>query len=240
MYKESVIRLVSKEEYRNREKLLAQLEKEVERGCYSPRPIHGFLSTPKANSVARFVPVLSFQDVSVYFACVKTFDEKLASLAVEDTYGGWSLGGKRREFEEKQAKSTFDYDLDVSAPISAYNRWAWVENWQQFWKLLVAKFEYAPAGSYFAMFDIANFYDTIDLPRLERELRRHCPDQGLAIEVLFYLLSIWNKNLNQYARTTKGIPMDIVGDCSRVLANFYLTSFDHIMREKARDCGSHL
>lgn len=239
MYKESVIRLVSKEEYRNREKLLAQLEKEVERGCYSPRPIHSFLSTPKANGIARFVPVLSFQDVAVYFACVKTFDEKLASLAVENTYGGWSLGGKRREFEEKQARAMFDSDLDVSVPVSVYNRSAWVENWQQYWKLLAAKFEHAPTGSYFAMFDVANFYDTIDLPRLERELRRHCPDQGLAIEVLFYLLSTWNKNLNQYARTTKGIPMDIVGDCSRVLANFYLTPFDCVMREKSQGCGSH-
>jgi hypothetical protein len=123
------------------------------------------------------VPVLSFQDVAVYFACVKAFDEKLASLAVEDTYGGWSLGGKRREFEENQAKASFDSDLDVYVPVSVYNRSAWVENWQQYWKLLAAKFEYTPTGSYFVMFDVANFYDTIDLPRLERELRRHCPDR---------------------------------------------------------------
>jgi hypothetical protein len=44
MYKESVMRLVSKEEYQDREELLAQLEREVRSGRYSPRSIHGFLS----------------------------------------------------------------------------------------------------------------------------------------------------------------------------------------------------
>jgi hypothetical protein len=33
--------------------------------------------------------------------------------------------------------------------------------------------------------------------------------------------------------------MDIIGDCSRVLANFYLTPFDRVMREKSLGCGSH-
>lgn len=248
MLKKCVIRLGTGDDYRQRKELLAGIEQSLLAGAYSPEPIHGFLSTPKGSGVARFIPVLSFRDLAVYFGCVMAFDEKLASLAVDDTYGGFSLGGSRWHSEEEQAKESFTSalprdlscelgdcdlaDLALYMPVSAYNRWAWVDSWCQYWKLLAARFEHADEDAYFAMFDIANFYDTIDLPKLERLLRKHCPEASGAIEVLFYLLSIWNKSLNQYARTTKGIPMDIVGDCSRVLANFYLTPFDSVIRER--------
>lgn len=254
MLKKCVIRLGTSDDYRNRKELLAEIEQTLLAGAYSPEPIHGFLSTPKGSGVARFIPVLSFRDLAVYFGCVMAFDEKLASLAVDDTYGGFSLGGSRWHSEEEQAKESFTSalprdlscelgdcdlaDLALYMPVSAYNRWAWVDSWCQYWKLLAAKFEHADEDAYFAMFDIANFYDTIDLPKLERLLRKHCPEASGAIEVLFYLLSIWNKSLNQYARTTKGIPMDIVGDCSRVLANFYLTPFDSVIRDKCLERDS--
>lgn len=253
MFKKCVVRLGCGNDYHRREDLLAEIEAEVLDGAYSPSAIHGFLSCAKGQGVPRFVPVPAYRDLAVYFGCVRAFDETLADLAVEDTYGGWSLGGKRREFEEQQAKEMFDSAistplsqeeldelglgdiLDTSVPVSSYNRWAWVENWSQYWKLLAARFEHAPDDACFACFDIANFYDTIDLPRLERLIRACCSDGGLAIEVLFHYLRNWNRHLNQYAPTTKGIPMDIVGDCSRVLANFYLTPYDRAIREKAVD-----
>ncbi len=234
MFKKSVVRLGSAEEFRARSEILAHLVTELKTGAYSPRPVHGFLSAPKGNGVARFVPVLTYQDVCVYFGCVKAFDEKLSSLAVPDTFGGWSLGGKRRSREEDQAVDA----ISASMPVSAYNRWAWVANWQQFWKLLAARFEHLPDDSCFVMFDIANFYDTVDLPRLERMLRRECGDKHDAIQVLIYFLSNWNKRLNEYAQTSKGIPQDIFGDNSRALANFYLTPFDKRMRESSLRDGS--
>lgn len=234
MRKDSIIRLLTKDEASRRVQLLVALKKEVAGGAYSPRPIHGFLSAPKANGVPRFIPVLSWQDVAVYFGCIKAFDQRIAELAVEGTFGGWALGGKRRQIEEEQAAAM----MDASVPGSSYNRWAWVQNWQQFWKLTAATFEQSAADSHFAMFDIANFYDTIDLPRLERELRKFCPDQTGAIDVLMRLLKDWNKGLNQYAPATKGIPMDIVGDCSRLLANFYLTPFDRAIKEESESRNS--
>ena len=99
MFKQCVIRLGTNAAYKDRKKLLQDIEHEIMSGAYSPRPIHGFLSVPKGNGVARFVPVLTCYDFAVYFACVKAFDELLALTAVEDTFGGWTLAACQREPE---------------------------------------------------------------------------------------------------------------------------------------------
>src|SRR5882762_7927438 len=101
MFKKCLVRLGTAAEFSNRKKLLSDLEQELDAGSYVTRPVVGFLSAHKGSGVARFIPVLHYLDVAVYFACVKAFDEKLAALAVEDTFGGWSLGGKRREVERE-------------------------------------------------------------------------------------------------------------------------------------------
>jgi hypothetical protein len=55
MAKTSPVRLLSSEEYKRRRELSASLVHEVNQGSYSPRNIHGFLSAPKSNSVARLI-----------------------------------------------------------------------------------------------------------------------------------------------------------------------------------------
>lgn len=147
MFNKCVVRLGTREAYLKRREILRCLESDVAEGAYAPRPMHGYLSAPKGKGVARFIPVFSFQDFAVYFGCVRAFDERLAELAVQNTYGGWSLGGKRRDFEEERAKASIGaarsspsaqqlvddaFDLGVSVPISAYNRWDWLENWSQY------------------------------------------------------------------------------------------------------------
>lgn len=239
---QSPVPILSGEDYRNRKEIWSNIESEVNEGRYHTRPIHGFLSAPKSNGIPRFIPILSMYENTVYWACVKTFDKELANLAIPDTFGGWSMGSERRTKEEANAREIYDEqasfkydemgDFIEYIPVSAYDRTKWFENWQNFWKILAAKFENAQNDSYFVCFDIANFYDSIDLTHLERRLRS-VVNGNLAIEVLFYFLSTWNKELTTYARATKGLPQDIVGDCSRVLANFYLTSFDAAMREKS-------
>ena len=81
---------------------------EVNDGSYTPRRIHGFLSSPKGSSVARFVPVLACTDTAVYFACMQHIDKKLAGAAVEHTFGGWRLGTVRREMEEREAIALYN------------------------------------------------------------------------------------------------------------------------------------
>jgi hypothetical protein len=192
--------------------------------------LHGFLSTAKQNSVARFVPVFTYADTAVYFNCLQSVDKRLAAAAVPDTFGGWQLGGARRDIERQQALAMFGEDSQ-SIPQSCYNRAAWVQNWNQFWKLVAARHENSEDDAWFAMFDIANFYDSIDLRRLETSVRAVSPGFHFPINVLFHLLRTWNRGHCLYSESTKGLPMDVVGDCSRLLANFYLTSFDLEFRE---------
>ena len=223
--------LVSREEYRKRKTNLKAILEQVNDGGYSPSKPHGFLSAPKQSSVARFVPVFTHTDTAVYFACLQAVDQKLASATVSGTFGGWQLGGARRSIEEKEALEIFGGEDSLSIPLSCYNRGAWVKQWNQFWKLLAGRHEHADESAYFAMFDIANFYDSVDLHRLENAVRSSSTGVQFPINVLFHLLRTWNKGICLYSESTKGLPMDVVGDCSRLLANFYLTQFDAPFRE---------
>lgn len=223
LFKYCVVRLGTQQELKQCQSQLQVLSRQIDDGHYSPSPIHGLLSAQKAAGVPRLIPVLQYRDYAVYFGCVKAFDDLLAKDHVPGTFGGWSLGGERRRREEAYAKSVFDDDYPAS---SSYNRFAWVKQWNEFWRLLAAMYQRSDEHSVFASLDVANFYDSIDLPRLERQLRSRCGEIGDVIEVLIYLLATWNKRINQYAPSTKGIPQDLVGDCSRILANFYLNSFD--------------
>ncbi len=237
MAKTCAVRLMSNEDYRRRKVLLESAIDDVNNGAYSPQRIHGFLSAPKGASVARFIPVFTFIDTAVYFACMQHIDKKLASAAVDQTFGGWQLGTARREIEEREALGLFSGEGCPSMPPSCYNRAAWMKHWQEYWKLLAAKYEHADSEAWFAMFDIANFYDSVDLRRLETGVRAVCGDEHFAINVLFHLLASWNRALCLYTHSTKGLPMDLVGDCSRLLANYFLTSFDRTFRNYVRGEG---
>lgn len=238
MAKTCAVSLMSNEDYKQRKVLFASAIDDVNNGSYSPRRIHGFLSAPKGASVARFVPVFTCIDTAVYFACVQHIDRKLASAAVEHTFGGWQLGTARREMEEQEALNLFGGEGCPSMPPSCYNRAAWMQHWQEYWKLLAAKYEHAHDSAWFAMFDIANFYDSVDLRRLETSVRAVSGDEQFAINVLFHLLASWNRALSLYTHSTKGLPMDLVGDCSRLLANYFLTPFDRAFKKHVQEQGS--
>ena len=231
MAKTSAVRLLNSDQYKRRKSMLVEAIDDVNSGSYSPQAVHGFLSAPKGASVARFIPVLTCIDTAVYFACMQHIDKKLASVAVEQTFGGWQLGTARRDMEEQEALALFGGEGCPSMPPSCYNRTAWMRHWQEYWKLLAAKYEHADDSAWFAMFDIANFYDSIDLRRLETSVRAISGDEHFAINVLFHFLASWNRALCLYTHSTKGLPMDLVGDCSRLLANYFLTPFDRAFKQ---------
>lgn len=279
MFRKGSVRLGAKSIFDNRKAELERIANDVVRGRFAPA-IHGFLCTSKGNGVARFVPVLTYEGTAVYFACARAFDEVCADKAVEGTYGGWTLGGKRRKLEEQAARELFlpadvsrgvvrleatnnpaslhanespanallddlaaeseeelEIDADVSIPPSPYNKAAWVENWQEFWKVLAATTERTDRNHTVVTFDIANFYDSIDLDLLRRSLNSVAGEKSDAIHILFELLRSWNRELRSYVPAAKGIPMDMIGDMSRVLANFYLVEFDRFFREGVEATG---
>ncbi|MCC6236107.1 MAG: RNA-directed DNA polymerase [Dehalococcoidia bacterium] len=210
------------------------MDLDVRSGDYTPYPTLALLSAPKGMGVPRFIPVFTLRDYAVFFGCVRAIDEQLAENATPGTFGGWSLGGARRRAEGIQAKTFIKEAVDdYYGPPSAYNPAAWVKNWNEFWKLLLLGFREADDDSCFVMFDVANFYDSIDLTRLERQIRDICPGENLPIEVLFFLLGAWNNRQTSYSRSSKGLPQDVIGDCSRVLANGYLIPYDRAVRARA-------
>lgn len=90
--------------------------------------------------------------------------------------------------------------------------------------------------AYFIRFDIANFYDTINLDLLERKIRNAIPSaKNEIVDLMFVFLRNWNRRFEGYGAKTVGLPQDETGDCSRLLANFYLQDYDRSMQERGLD-----
>lgn len=274
MFKKGIVRLGPRQVYIDREAKLQEISELVQTGKFKPED-HGCLCASKTSGVARFIPVQTYVTTAAYFACVDAYDEACADLAVEGTYGGWSLGGKRKEVEELEVKKLFEtpvaqplldlfplievppvggarpadggdddesddfigIDVSTSVPTSPYNKAAWFENWQEFWKVLAASTERQPDDALFVSFDVANFYDTVDLRILRCGLEKlPCEDERV-LGVLIDLLAKGAPHAEDGACSTTGIPQDMVGDSSRVLANFYLVDFDNYFKEAVEAGG---
>ncbi|MBN2082326.1 RNA-directed DNA polymerase [bacterium] len=229
----SIPQIASAEQYTQRKEILVELEQEVEQGRYSPGALYATLSFPKASGVARFVPVFTPRDYAVFFGCVKAIDEQLSGFRQPNTFGGWTLSGTYKGEEEQQVQElteelNYDEEDYIYGSISSFNKYAWLKYWNQYWKVTHAIT--GQLGDYSCIaFDVANFYDSVELPRLERYLRRTCTEHPIVIEILMFFLAYWNREINKYAPSSKGVPQDIVGDCSRILANFYLYEYDKDM-----------
>lgn len=257
----SLVRLGDRKDFLSRKKLSNEVLTRVANGAFTPGNV-GYLSVEKANGVPRFVPVLDRDTVLVYFACVSEIDSDCAELSVDGTYGAWTLGGERRRKEEsrfaaaiaaesstkvnqgrvavsngtKAELSVDDSDI-LSGPASPYNKHAWLREWQNYWKAVALLHgQSGKPNGYFISFDIANFYDSIDVALLLNELRSAVPGKTLALNLLHKILRGWRADAN-YAERGVGIPMDLVGDMSRVLANFFLVEFDRKFSEYAGHQG---
>ena len=197
---------------------------EIESFNYTPSNPREYIVSNKHNLVSRIVPVLSVKDICVYYYCVKSLEENLAINRVDGTYGGFSMGGSIRKKEEEEFN--FLSEIPFSVSPYTYNPLAWVNAWRDFQKKAYtysAQDEY----SYFIKLDVANFYDCINLNLLDKKVRESCKKaHSDIIDLLFQFLRNWNKKFDKYFPKSIGLPQDEVGDCSRILANFYLQDFD--------------
>jgi len=221
--------------------LVAQVFDSIRNKTYYPSTPIMHLTRNKGNGVSRVIPVFSIKDYCVYYYCIKVFEEKIAYNRVPNTFGGWTLGGVIRESEEsemavKQIESNNLEDLvadfyDVSLNEYSFNPLAWIRAYGD----MNAKL-YATAKSnsykYVAELDVANFYDSIRLDILELRIREIADKQNQEeISLLFHFLNYWNRRANLYNRQVVGLPQDAMADCSRILANFYLQSYDEKVYE---------
>lgn len=202
----------------NRNQFLKQLYTDIEKMRYVPSPPRGYVVSHKQNLVVRFIPTLRREDYCLYFFCIKCLEDEIAKNRIKGTYGGWRLGGKIRKME--------NFDDAPSAPDNSYNKLAWKQAWTDYQKKAFL-FHRNNRYNFFIVFDIANFYDSVRLRRLET-LIREAVGKGKThvVTLLFYFLSNWGKRDLNYERQNVGLPQDEVGDCSRILANFYLQNYD--------------
>ena len=107
----------------------------------------------------------------------------------------------------------------------------WLKEWRKFSDLISALVTDKSIGSCVVTTDIANFYDSIEIPRLISKIRRSAPAESDTTDALNAFLSSWNRRHIGYLASTKGIPQEIISDASRVLSHFYLQEFDGDFKE---------
>ncbi len=208
---------------------LKELYFEVKHKKFTPNSPRNYVVFNKHNLVSRIVPCFHFRENCLYYFCVERIQENIAKNRVEGTYGGWTLNNpiKSREVEEiSRLTSTVS-----GIPFGTYTPYEWSEHWKDFQK---RAFEWASDGDlqYFLKFDIANFYDSINLNLLEAKIRHTVEkEQMFYVDLLFHFLHNWNRPIEGYYRKTVGLPQDEVGDSSRILSNFYLQDFDLYMKK---------
>ena len=116
-----------------------------------------------------------------------------------------------------------------------YNKHAWKEAWTEFQRKAY-ELHSNNRYQYYVVFDVANFYDCIRLDRLENLVRSVVgSEKSQEVSLLFYFLSHWNRKYLSYERQSVGLPQDEVGDCSRILSNFYLQDYDSYMSKLTRE-----
>lgn len=213
-----------------KDEFLAELFEEITTFTYNPKHPREYIVLNKHNGISRYVPTFSRKDYCVYYLCIKLLEAEIAVNRVSGTFGGWTLGNPIR-LKEEQEILEFDY-----IPFNTFNELAWAEEWQTFQNIAL-KYRDLDDWHCFICLDIANFYDCINLAILERKIRHVVPKaKQEVVTLLFHFLRNWNKKLEGYNTKTVGIPQDEIGDCSRILANFYLQDFD---LEMNKICDAH-
>jgi hypothetical protein len=233
----------------NKDKFLSDLYKKIENRNYYPSPPQEYITLNKGYGVIRTIPSFKLEDLCVYYYCAKKLERYIAVNYVSGTYGGFGLSGKLRQLEEEaihQIKNEHEVvkigeesyvftELAGYPTLSTLNPKAWYVEWNDFTKKLYFESREFENG-FVADLDIANFYDSIQLDSLEYKLRKYVPHQcNEVIYLLLHFLKYWNRHINFYRQQGAGIPQDVFGECSRILANFYLQGYD---KQFSKYCSS--
>lgn len=213
-------------------RFLESLHKDISELSYTPSNPREYLVFNKHCGISRYVPTFSRKDYCIYFLCAKLLENEIAVNRVDGTYGGWTLGNPIRLKEEQEI-----IELEY-VPFNTLNALSWTDEWQSF-QSIVKKYKDEEEYSCFVMMDVANFYDTINLSILERKIRHTIPkNKQDVVTLLMHFLQNWNRKLEGYNLKNIGIPQDEIGDCSRILANYYLQDFDLYMKNICDKCNA--
>jgi hypothetical protein len=222
----------------NKEEFLKELYADIMSKKYFPSLPRGYILLDKHNGVTRIIPVFNYRDMCVYYLCVKEIEQYIAINRVSGTYGGWTMGNPVRVLEEAERAPRLESgkpEDDTTTVFEGYyvtsslDPQRWVENFREY-QGRAREWSRPEHLQFFLKFDIANFFDAINLDILERKIRAAVPlAEYETVDLLFVFLRNWNREFEGYGTKTVGIPQNDAGDCSRMLANFYLLNYDDFM-----------
>lgn len=219
---------------------------------YYPQPPEAYVTFNKGYGVLRVVPAFTLEDLCVYYYCSRKLEKYIAINRVPGTYGGFGISGRLKRIEENEINELTEdleiteiedvpyifEEIDGSINLTSLNPQAWFEDWADFTKKLYLNSSDYKDG-YVAELDISNFYDSIQLDNLEYKLRKHVPSScNDVVYLISHFLRFWNRHINFYRQQGAGIPQDTFGECSRVLANFYLQTYDQKISEYCEKKGT--
>lgn len=224
----------------DKDSFLIGLYKRIRNRTYYPNPPLEYITLNKGSGVLRIIPVLTLEDLCVYYFCARKLEKYIAYNRTPGTYGGFGLSGKLRKIEEQETCKSRDRfevieiegkeyvftEIDGSTNLTSLNPKAWFAEWNDFTNKLYFNCAEYQEG-FVAELDISNFYDSIQIDNLEYKLRKTVPHTCNDILYLVtHFLRFWNRHINFYRQQGAGIPQDTFGECSRILANFYLQAYD--------------
>ena len=230
----------------NKTDIISKLYSKISSREYYPSPPENYLISNKGKSVLRVIPVFRLEDLCVYFYCTRKLEKYIANNRVPGTYGGWSLGGVTKTAEDEDMTEYDEENVSIQeyegdhyvflnvgeyTSESNFNPLAWTASWNDFTNKIY-KYSIDHECSFVAELDVANFYDTVRLDHLEYIVRNNIESvDNDVVYLLFHFLKYWNRHNNFYVNQDAGLPQDLFGECSRILANFYLQSYDRQMKE---------
>lgn len=217
--KESVLPYSSIKNKIDFNKMLDELYNELISNNYSPLSPVSYVFLHKSEFVARIIPILHARDEAFYYFICKYLENDIAENRVPNTFGGWRLGTPLKEKEQEDI-------LEIEYVYGSYQPWLWSKNWKEFVRISRT---FADSGEFKKVIklDVSNFYDSINLNILESKLMQNIEHSKIwAVPYLLYFLKYWNKKIDDYQPRSMGLPQTEFGDQSRLLANFYLQSYD--------------
>lgn len=210
--------------------IINSLSKDIGLNKYYPANPEKIFFVDKGNRVSRRLVQFNIKDFYLYYYCVKNLQDEIADYRVINTYGGWTFGNRIAKKEKDQDSNSED---NSALGLYPFINSSWSKEFGDFNAKLLKVLKEEDIFNYVVELDIANFYDNVNLHILETRIR-DVADRGKRhiCDILFHFLSYWDRSSLGYSKKTIGLPQELIGDASRLLANFYLQEYDKFIHDK--------
>lgn len=213
----------------NREAFLRSVAKSLNNYTYDfGLPIIEYV--PKTEGIVRTVKCYPLSDTCIYYYVTKKLQEEIVEKIKENehVYGGFRMTPELRVEEKDYIDSPIDPSYE-----NEFSKTQFRKEWSEYQNL--AKSMYDAKYVTYLHFDIAHFYDDINLNLLESTLQNITSGKSDLVNLLFFFLKNSDRLDLGYHESTVGLPQESVGEMSRLLANLYLSLFDSQFRIALND-----